>query len=81
MIKVETDLSAKLLEDITRLNTNIKDLEDELASRPEIRETLSSSTSSSSEKEDHSAELAEWKGKYEELFVRFEKMNSDYEDL
>ena len=62
-------------ETITEKNERIKELEDELANRPEIKDD----SSSSSEKPDYSAEVEEWKRKYEEMVGKYDKLTAEFE--
>ena len=59
----------ELRETISEHTKQIKELEDELAKRPEIKDD----SSSSSEKPDYSAEMEEWKRKHDEISSEFEK--------
>jgi len=60
----EAETSQELRETITEKTERIRELEEELAKRPEVKDD--SSSSSSDEKPDYSAEIEEWKKKYEE---------------
>ena len=74
-LTAETEVSSELRVEIKTLNERIQELEDELANRPEVKDD---SSSSSSEKEDHSGELEEWKKKYQEKCAAFESMEAEY---
>ena len=54
-------------EEIKKLNERVKELEDDLANRPEPKDDSSDSYSDKDEKEDNSAEIEEWKAKYEKI--------------
>lgn len=70
------EINLELKETITEKNERIKELEDELAKRPEIKDD---SSSTSEEKPDFSAEMEEWKKKYEALDTKHTKLVSEYE--
>lgn len=53
----------------------IRELEEELANRPEIKDD----SSSSSEKPDYSAEMEEWKKKYEEVNNKHDRLSKEFE--
>ena len=65
----------ELRETINEKTQQIKELEIELSNRPEIKDD----SSSSSEKPDYTAEIEEWKRKYEEISGKFDRLNKEFE--
>lgn len=63
-------------ETITEKSERIRELEEELANRPEVKDD---SSSSSEEKPDLSGEVEEWKRKYEEMTEKYDKLTAEFE--
>lgn len=68
-LTTEQEAGAELREEIKKLNERISELENDLANR----QVKDDSSSSSSEKEDHSKDVEEWKKKYEKIKSEFER--------
>ena len=68
-VQQEMDVNVELREQNKTHEERIKELEDELANRPEIKDATSSE---SEEKPDLSDEVEEWKRKYEKTASEFE---------
>ena len=66
-LTAEKEVGAEMVEEIKKLNERVKELEDDLANRPEPKDDSSDSYSDKDEKEDNSAEIEEWKSKYEKI--------------
>ena len=66
-------------EEIKKLNERVKELEDDLANRPEPKDDSSDSYSDKDEKEDNSAEIEEWKSKYEKISQTHEQVTKDFD--
>ena len=81
-VQQETDVNDELRIQITELNETIKELQDELANRPENKDSASSS---SEDKHDFRDEMEKWKSDHEKLTDDFERykreMDSKYEEL